>query len=40
MTFTMSPSQAAKLNTRDLPLVRGLTYSEKKEGEAPAENQK
>ena len=40
MTFTMSPSQAAKLNTRDLPLVRGLTFSEKKEGEAPVENQK
>jgi len=26
MTFTMSPSQAAKLNTRDLPIVRGLTF--------------
>ena len=26
MTFTMSPSQAAKLNTRDLPMVRGLTF--------------
>jgi len=39
-TFTMSPSQAAKLNTRDLPLVRGLTFSERKESEAPAETQK
>jgi hypothetical protein len=26
LTFTMSPTQAAKLNTRDLPLVRGLSF--------------
>jgi hypothetical protein len=31
MTFTMSPSQAAKLNTRDLPIVRGLSFPQAKE---------
>jgi hypothetical protein len=29
LTFTMSPAQASKLNTRDLPLVRGLSFPEK-----------
>jgi len=34
LTFTMSPSQASKLNTRDLRLIRGLTFPERTEGEA------